>query len=189
MIERWTAMSNYQNIEEISKVIRKRKNKAAIKTGYIHLLLRIALLGILGYLLLSQVFLITRAEGNDMYPAMKDGDLMIGFRLQAEYQKNDVIIYRMDGKDRTGRLIAQENDVVIMDETGALLVNGSVQGGEIHYPSYAKAGITYPYRVPESQMFIMGDHRTQAADSRDFGSVAEEQVLGKVITILRRRGL
>ena len=43
--------------------------------------------------------------------------------------------------------------------------------------------------VPENHVFILGDYRTQTVDSRDFGPVPMECVAGKVITILRRRGL
>ena len=86
-------------------------------------------------------------------------------------------------------MIANENDVVNITEEGMLLVNGTVQGGEIIYPTYPKEGIEYPYRVPEGCVFVLGDHRTDTIDSRDFGPVPKKQVQGKVITILRRREL
>ena len=38
-------------------------------------------------------------------------------------------------------------------------------------------------------MFLLGDYRTQTLDSRDFGAISMENVEGKVITLLRRRGL
>lgn len=124
-----------------------------------------------------------------MFPAVKDGDLIVAFKLQVDYQKSDVVIYKEQGKTRIGRFIAQEKDVVIMDDTGTLLINGVVQGGEIVYPTYAKEGVAFPYQVPENEIFLLGDHRTQSTDSRDFGTISMDEVEGKVITILRRRGL
>ena len=76
-----------------------------------------------------------------------------------------------------------------MDETGALTVNGTAQTGEIIYPTVAKPGIEYPYRVPDDSVFLLGDYRSAAIDSRDFGPVPKKNVKGKVITILRRRQL
>jgi signal peptidase I len=76
-----------------------------------------------------------------------------------------------------------------MDEAGTLRVNGTVQGGDILYPTYTKEGLEYPYRIPEGQVFIMGDYRTNTLDSRDYGSIPMEEVKGKIITILRRRGI
>lgn len=74
-----------------------------------------------------------------------------------------------------------------MDDSGTLFVNGTAQGGEIVFPTYAKEGIQYPYTVPEGSVFILGDYRTHAKDSRDFGCISLPEVKAKVITILRRR--
>lgn len=173
----------------ISQVIRKKRNKAAIREEYINLLIRLIILAIIGYLVFTQVFLITRATGNEMFPSVKDGDLVIGFRLQQDYEKNDLITYRIEGERKVGRYLAQGSDVVTIDENGILYVNSAVQSGEIMYPTYAREGIEYPYGVPEGHVFVLGDYRTQAEDSRDFGAIPMDDVEGKVITILRRRGL
>ncbi len=172
-----------------ASIITARRNRALDRQGYIDLAFRVLFLALAGLILFSCVFLMTQVSGNDMFPAIKDGDLVIGFRLQREYAKNDVVAYTADGKTRIGRVAARENDVVTLDDSGTLLVNGTAQSGEIMYPTYAKEGAVYPYRVPEGHVFILGDYRTQARDSRDFGSIPLENVQGKVITILRRRGL
>ena len=124
-----------------------------------------------------------------MFPALKDGDLVIAFRMQRDYAKGDVIVCTVDGQPYVGRIAARELDVVSLGETGTLIVNGTVQGGEIIYPTYGREPLEYPFRVPEGCVFLLGDHRTAARDSRDFGPVSEDQVQGKVITILRRREL
>ena len=109
--------------------------------------------------------------------------------MKKTYLKDDVVVYEADGKLRTGRILGRESDVITMDDSGTLLVNGTVQGGEILFPTYAKEGIEYPYTVPEGCVFVLGDYRTQAEDSRDFGCISLENVKAKVITILRRRGI
>lgn len=172
-----------------ASIITARRNRVLDRQGYFSLLLRILFLVLAGAVLLSSVFLITQVSGNDMFPAVKDGDLVIGFRLQQEYAKNDVVVYTAGGRTHIGRIAARATDVVTLDDSGTLLVNGTAQSGEIMYPTYAKEGIEYPYRVPEGHVFILGDYRTQTKDSRDFGAIPLENVRGKVITILRRRGL
>lgn len=175
--------------ETTADIITRRRNHALDRQGYVNLLFRVLFLALVGWILLSQVFLITQASGNDMFPAMKDGDLVIAFRIQQEYAKNDVVVYTVDGEKHIGRIAARATDTVILDDSGTLLVNGTTQSGEILYPTYAKEGLEYPYLVPEGHVFILGDYRTQTEDSRDFGSIPLKDVKGKVITILRRRGL
>ena len=173
----------------ISEIIRKRRNKAAMREETINLLLRIIIIVIIGYLIFSQVFLLARVKGNEMFPALKDGDLIVGFRLQKSYEKNDIVSYKVDGVRKLGRYMAREKDVITMDESGTLRINGTIQSGEIMYPTYAKDGIDYPYQVPEDHVFILGDFRTQTLDSRDYGAIPMDDIEGKVITLLRRRGL
>lgn len=182
-------MSKSQSTANISDVINKRRHNLAIKKGYISLVGRICLLAIIGYVLFTQVLLVTQANGTVMFPAIKDGDLVIGFRLHQSYVKDDVVVYKVDGIRYIGRIIARQTDVVSMDDSGTLLVNGTAQGGEILYPTYAKEEIENPYRVPENHIFVLGDYRTHTQDSRDFGSISLDNVEGKVITIVRRRGL
>lgn len=172
-----------------SAIIAARRNRALDAQGYRSLLLRVLFLALAAWVLLTQVFLITQVRGNAMFPALKDGDLVIAFRIQQDYAKNDVVVYTVDGETHIGRIVARATDTVMLDDSGKLLVNGTNQTGEILYPTYAKDGLTYPYAVPDGHVFVLGDYRTQTEDSRDFGPIPLENVQGKVITILRRRGL
>lgn len=182
-------MKETDKTENFAEIIRKRKSRVLIRQGYVSLLFRVLFLVFSGWLLFTQVFFVTQVKGNEMFPAVKDGDLVIGFRLQQEYAKDDVIAYTVEDGFHIGRIAARGTDVVLLDESGTMLVNGTAQSGEIMYPTYAKEGVEYPLKVPESYMFLLGDYRTQAEDSRDFGPVSMKNVKGKVITILRRRGL
>lgn len=124
-----------------------------------------------------------------MFPAVKDGDLILAYRIAEDYIKNDVVVYEQNGTRSFGRIVAQANDTVSLDENGFLLVNGTTEYGEILYPTYAKDVLTYPYHVPHEMVFVLGDHRTNAEDSRDFGALLLDDIDGKVLAILRRRGI
>lgn len=171
----------------LAAIIRTRRIRVETRNGYISLLLRTALILLVLWILFTQVFLVTQAPDNDMFPAIKDGDLLIGFRLQGDYVKDDVVVYELGGETRVGRVMGRATDVITLNDSGTLLVNGTSQSGEILYPTYAKEGIEYPFKVPEDCVFVLGDYRTQAEDSRDFGCIPLENVKAKVITILRRR--
>ena len=170
------------------QVIKRRRNAILDRRGWLDLAWRLAALALIFYILFSKVFIVCQLSGNAMFPSLKDGDLVLGFRLEQEIQKDDLILYEMDGEICASRVAAKGSDYVDMDEEGRLYINGTVQSGEILYPTEPKELLTYPYQVPEGHIFVLGDYRTQASDSRDFGPLPEEAIKGKVITIVRRRG-
>ena len=178
-----------EEIPTCSRVVRNRRKAEETKNGYIHVLGRLVVLIVCGLVIFTKLFLVMQAPDNGMFPAIKGGDLLIGFRLQREFLKNDVVVCEVDGEKQVGRILAKESDIVSIDDTGTLLVNGTAQSGEILFPTYPKDGMEYPYTVPKGCVFILGDYRTQAEDSRDFGCVKMEDVKANVITILRRRAL
>ncbi len=164
---------------------------AKLRKGYLALARRVVLVAAMFWVLFGVVFMLTRVQGNEMFPAVKDGDLVLAYRLQQSCTKNDVVVYQADGITHIGRVLATGGDVVNITEDGTLMVNGTTQSGEILYPTYpdAAAGLSYPYKVPDSSVFILADYRTNAADSRNFGAIPMRDVKGTVQALLRRRGL
>ena len=164
---------------------------AKLRKGYLQLAQRVVLVGAMFWVLFGVVFMLARVQGNEMFPAVKDGDLVLAYRLQQTNAKNDVVVYQADGVTHVGRVLALAGDVVNITDDGTLLVNGTTQSGEILYPTYpaSAAGLSYPYTVPEGSVFILADYRTNAADSRNFGAIPTKDIKGTVLALLRRRGL
>ena len=171
------------------RVIRRRKDALLTRRGYGALGIRLLLIAMAVWFAFSQVFLLHRNQGLGMFPAVKDGDLVLAYRLQQEYGKGDVVVYRAGGQLHLGRVAALGTDVIMMDDSGSLTVNGSPQNGEILYPTFARENTVSPLRVQEGMVFVLGDYRTQTQDSRDFGPIPLDDIQGKVITLVRRRGL
>ena len=89
----------------------------------IGLLVKIAVTVALVWAVFAFVLGLSVHYGNNMYPAVHDGDLLVSFRLQKPFI-NAVVLYRMDGKTQVGRVIALEGSVVDIAENGSLTVNG-----------------------------------------------------------------
>jgi signal peptidase I len=146
--------------------------------------------GLLLWAVFTFVFGLARISGESMYPRLRDGDLILYYRLDRNYSQGEVVTFRINGNRRTARVVATGGDVVDITEEGQLLVNGNVQEEEIFYPTEkASAGITYPCTVEEGSYFVLCDFRTASTDSRDYGTISGKDISGKVITLLRRRGI
>jgi signal peptidase I len=146
--------------------------------------------GLILWTIFTFVFGLARVNGESMYPRIRDGDLILYYRLDREYSQGDVVTFLIDGNRRTARVVAKGGDVVEITEEGQLLVNGNVQEEEIFYPTEKSSdGITYPCTVEEGSYFVLCDFRTASTDSRDYGTVSGKDISGKVITLLRRRGI
>ncbi len=89
------------------------------------------------------------------------------------------------------RVVAGPGDLVSIDEGEHLLVNGNYQvETNIFYPTPPYEGfVNYPLTLGEGEYFVLADYRNGGADSRFFGAVRTEDILGTVITIARRNNL
>jgi signal peptidase I len=126
-----------------------------------------------------------------MYPRVRDGDLILSFRLERDYEIGDVVSFQINGRDRVARIVAQGGDVVDLSDDGELMINGNVEEeDEIFYRTDPEGiDITYPYTVDEDSYFLLCDFRTGAEDSRSYGAISQSDLEGKVITVLRHRGI
>ena len=157
----------------------------------LYLLIKIASIVLALLLTFTFLFGAIRYQEPSMAPAIKNGDLVIYYRFSGVgYLPQDVIVLDYNGQRHTRRVVATAGDTVDINDAG-LLVNGALQ----HEPEIFQKteqyqeGVSFPLTVPEGQVFVLGDSRTGSADSRIYGSVQIEETHGKVMTVIRRRGI
>lgn len=173
-----------------SESAEKQKRDCGTLKGYLSLLVRLVVFLLILWVFFTQVLFLKRVSGTAMFPSLKDGDLALGFRLEREYRSGDVILYEdPEGELHFGRILTTAGSVVDINGNGAVLINGAQESGEILFPTDDPGTLTYPYTVPEGSVFVLCDHRTETKDSRIYGTISMDQIQGKVLTILRRRGL
>lgn len=123
-----------------------------------------------------------------MSPAINDGDLVFYYRLDKNCVANDTVIVEYEGQKQVRRVVAIEGDTVDITEDG-LEINGALQQEKrIYYETLCyMEGITFPVTLESGQVFVLGDYRVEAVDSRMYGPVETDDILGKVMTVIRRR--
>jgi signal peptidase I len=141
-------------------------------------------------LVFTFIYGLHRVTDADMNPAVKDGDIVIFYRLDKDYTASDLLLLSFRGQRRVARVIATEGDTVDITENG-LTINGAFQQELNIYEQtrrYAE-GAELPVTLDESQVFVLGDSRRNATDSRIYGAVNTNDTLGTVIAVIRRRNL
>ncbi len=167
---------------------RRRRNKEEIKSFFFRLIILLLFL----WLIFGVCFGVAPVRNGDMFPRISAGDLMLYYRLERDYNSQDVIVYEKDGQSRVGRVIAHGGDTVEITGEGEIKINGSiVMENNIFYDTYPYEGdsVTYPITLAAEEVFVLGDNRQGAKDSRYYGAITSNEIKGKVITILRRSDL
>lgn len=167
------------------KQTKKKKTTAQLLTGF---LIKLAAIALAVWLLFTFILGLVIHYGNNMHPAIRDGDLIISLRVQRPYL-NAAVLYEHDGKMCLGRVVGMPGNTIDISDVGALTVNGTAPAEEVFYPTYRceTSDISYPYTVGEDQVFILNDFRDDTNDSRTFGAVSMKDVKGPVLLMLRRR--
>lgn len=174
----------------VERIISQRRKRIAVRKNTCALVIKLWIFAAAGYVLMSFVFGVGVINGEGMYPRLRDGDLVIFYRLENEWNIGDIIAFSKDLQQQYGRIVAKGGDTVDMTEDGQLVVNDSIQQEEIFFATQKEGrATTFPLNLSEKEVFVLGDNRTIAEDSRDFGPVEITDIQGKVITLFRRRGL
>lgn len=165
--------------------------QSSLGKDLLFLLLKVGAIVIAFVLLFTFLFGIIRYQEPSMAPAIKDDDLVIFYRYtKAGYLPQDVIALKYKGQLQARRVIATEGDTVDITKDG-LLINGALQQeqGIDQQTERYQNGVSFPLTVPPGQVFVLGDNRTGATDSRIYGCVKIKDTLGKVMTVIRRRDI
>ena len=121
--------------------------------------------------------------GDSMTPTLDEGNIVVALKGD-DFKTGDVIAFYYNNKILVKRVIAQPGEWVNIDPDGTVYVNNvELDEPYISGKSMGECDLILPYQVPESRIFVMGDHRDVSVDSRSrsVGCVADEQIVGKIV--------
>ena len=138
-------------------------------------------------------FRITCVDGRSMNNTLMDGDyvLLLNDFLCGDYEQGDVIVASKEsfrnGERIIKRVIATEGQWVDINfDTGTVKVDGKILDEPyISTPTVTPEGLTFPLRVEDGCVFVLGDNRALSMDSRhpQIGQIDCRKIVGKAIFI------
>lgn len=141
-------------------------------------------LALLLFLIINFLSARIRVDGRSMEPTFHDGDYVIVNRLAyrfGELQRGDVVVFPfpLNGEeDFIKRVIALPGDRIAI-RNGALILNGAVI--EEDYLEVPPRGDMEEMIVPVEHVFVMGDNRNDSSDSRIWGPLSSDEIIGKAV--------
>lgn len=123
--------------------------------------------------------------GDSMAPTFKNGEKInvdTGAYISSQPQKGDVIAF----KDESGvvmikRVIGLPGEQLEIKD-GKVYTNGKeITEDYLNKQNNTESNGNSKWQIPDKNVFVMGDNRSGSKDSRVFGPVAYDRILGKVM--------
>lgn len=145
---------------------------------------------ILSFLFTRFVLSAASVDGTSMDNTLHDSDILGIEKLIANsnnLKNGQIIAFNAHNDDNdifVKRIIGIEGDKIMISD-GYLYLNGVKQNEE-----YVTPGVTYPGKfiendteiiVPKGKVFVLGDNRQVSMDSRNFGFVDIDDVIGRIV--------
>lgn len=163
---------------ERKRIRRKDYYKQALR-GTVAVLVVVAAIAVL----VATLFLpILQISGDSMSPTLEHDEIVVLLKTR-KFERGDLIGFYYQGKILLKRVIALPEDEVAIDAEGNVYINGEL----LDEPYVTEQGLgdcdlEFPYKVPATTYFVMGDRRSNSVDSRNsvVGTIAHDDIIGKV---------
>ncbi len=141
---------------------------------------------ILIYLFIAQPH---KVSGSSMVATFHDGDYIITQKISYKLglpQRGDIVVFknpRDESQDFIKRVIAVPGDTIMVSGAQVYL-NGQLLNESYLPPSTPTFGRNFlndgeEVKTGDNQYFIFGDNREHSSDSREWGPIPKEKIIGK----------
>ncbi len=146
-------------------------------TGLAAVLLLLLAASVVGLLPLQPM----RVDSDSMQPTLASGDLVLVQRAADGIGRMDVVAvhHPVTGALLVKRVVGTAGDRVAIED-GRLVVDGERVCEAGVDPSRLDGVFFGPVTVPAGELFLLGDARADSVDSRAFGTVTVDDVVGTV---------
>ena len=178
--EKKVPVPSLTEIQRERKRIRRKDYYRQALRGTVSVLVVVAAVAVL----VATLFLpILQISGDSMSPTLAHDDIVILVKTK-NFERGDLIGFYYQGKILLKRVIALPDDEVALDAEGNVYVNGELL--EEPYVTAKELGdcdLEFPYKVPGTSYFVLGDQRSNSVDSRNsiIGAIPRDNIIGKIV--------
>ena len=177
--EKKVSVPSLPEIQSDRKRIRRKDYYKQALRGTVSVLVVVAAVAVL----IATLFLpILQISGDSMSPTLEHDEIVVLLKIK-NFERGDLIGFYYQGKILLKRVIALPGDEVAIDADGNVYVNGELlEEPYVTDKGLGDCDLEFPYKVPGTSYFVMGDRRSNSVDSRNsvVGSIPQEDIIGKV---------
>ena len=126
-----------------------------------------------------------RVDGFSMRPTLEDGEFLLVNKLSyffGDVKRGDIIVFHFPlnpEEELIKRVIGLPGDHIVV-QNNQVFVNDQL----LNEPYIAQSPLYQgDWVVAEDHLFVLGDNRNNSNDSKDWGMLPEENVVGKAVLI------
>lgn len=128
-------------------------------------------------------------NGNSMHPNFENGEYILTDKISykiGEAKRGDVVVFQAPKdpeKEFIKRVIALPGETLRLS-AGKFYINNQPFDEDYLPADFITRGGSYLHedteiKIPENKYFVVGDNRSHSSDSREWGPVAFEKIIGK----------
>lgn len=174
---------NLPELEPLQKELKRERYKRRFRRVLRSTVSVLVVVAAVAALIATLVLPVLQIAGTSMEPSLSDGDIVV-LAKTSDLEAGDLCAFYYSNKVLIKRVIAMPGDYLWIESDGTVYVNGeALDEPYITKKALGECDVQFPYQVPESNYFVMGDQRETSIDSRSstIGCIAEDQIIGKLL--------
>lgn len=134
-------------------------------------------------IILVRLFIVTpvRVDGPSMNDTLHDGDILLLDKYDNKYERFEIVVFNYNGERLIKRVIGLPGEVISY-KYNKLYINGNEieDNYGLGYTENFELKDLNLTKIPYNEYLVMGDNRNDSLDSRYFGTISKDKILGSV---------